>query len=116
MRHKIDVKIYEKVKDEVIRDYQNKVKIKDIFKKYSISLRNLYKCLGLWGVARRRRKGVSCGVRKYHRPQQPEPKMEVSKELLVRREVNTAINNKKIKYIKMVNSIEDQRLIHNIIG
>jgi len=25
MRHKIDVKIYEKVKDEVIRDYQNGV-------------------------------------------------------------------------------------------
>ena len=115
MRQKIDVKIYEKVKDEVIRDYQNKVKIKDIFKQYNISQRNLYKCLGLWGVARRRRKGVSCGVRKYHRPQ-PEPKMEVSKELLARREVNTAINNKKIKYIKMVNIIEDRRLIHNIIN
>ena len=116
MRQKIDVKIYEKVKDELIRDYQNKVKIKDIFKQYSISQRNLYKCLGLWGVARARsrREGVSCGVRKYHRLQ-PEPKMEVSKELLARRKVNTAINNKKIKYIEMVNAIEDQRLIHNII-
>ena len=46
---------------------------------------------------------------------QPEP-MEVSKELLARRKVNTAINNKKIKYIEMVNAIEDQRLIHNIIN
>ena len=115
MRQKTDVKIYEKVKDDLIRDYQNKVKIKDILKQYSISQRSLYKCLGLWGVARNQREGVSCGVRKYYRPQ-PEPKMEVSKELLARRKVNTAINNKKIKYIKMVNAIEDKRLIHNIIG
>ena len=58
MRQKIDVKIYEKVKDEVIRDYQNGVRVLDIIKKHNISCDYLYECLG---SLRRQHRG-------YHRP------------------------------------------------
>jgi len=96
-------------KDIIIAMYNENILVSVIADEYNVKASTMCMHLKKWGIKLKK------GVYNRHTPQQIKYKMKVSPELLAQRKINSQVNDKKIKYIKFVNTTKDQRLIDSII-
>ena len=96
-------------KDIIIAMYNDNILTSAIADKYNVKVSTICMHLKKWGIKLKK------GAYNRHTPQRIKYKMEISPKLLAQRKINSQVNDKKIKYIKFVNTTEDQRLIDSII-
>jgi len=97
--------------DEIIKMYKEGARIAEIAKKYGVVDTTILRLLNKCKVPVKRREHYKHRVSKYN--------MKIKKfspEFLANRKINTEMNNHRIKHIKTVNDIRDQRLIRNILN
>ena len=104
----------DKNKEEIIEKYEQNMPINLIAELYGVSRSIIYSRLVKWGITlrkykgARRRKEERLMARKHY-------KRQFTDEFLVIQKENTAINDKKIKYVEFKETTEDQILVRNII-
>ena len=96
-------------KDKIIRQYRDNVRVTSIAKYYGVVESTIYLHLKNWGIPLRHGAWVKKAIPRKHY------KVKKSAELLARIAENTAINDKKIKYVEFKETTEDQILVRNII-
>ena len=99
--------------EKITELYQSNLSIKEIAKIEEVSVSTIALHLESMGLRIRKLSGKSCRVNaRYH---YYEKVVEKSKELQAQHKINSEINKKLIKRIK-VDSSEDARMIHYICG
>ena len=96
-------------KEKIIKMYKDDIPILDIAKEYGVVSTSLWRHLKNWGVIT---------IRKPYKIKKKKInnfKREFSPELLAKRKENTRINNKYIKYYKVVETVHDNFLVQNIL-
>ena len=96
-------------KDKIIRLYRDNMRVTAIADKYGVVESTIYMHLKNWGIPLRHGAWIKQAKPRKHW------KVKKSAELLARMAENTAINDKKIKYVEFKETTEDQILVRNII-
>jgi len=95
-------------KDKIIKMYQDNMRVTLIAKRYSMVESTIYMNLKKWGIPLKRGVWVKQAKPRKHWER------EFSPELLAKRKENTRINNKYIKYYKVVETVHDKFLVQEI--
>lgn len=98
-------------KDSIIQKYNENMVLSEIAEIYEVAESTIYFRLVKWGVKIKR-----CGVIRRRRNEKPErQKREFSPELQAKREENTRINNKYIKFYRTVETAHDKFLVQEVL-
>ena len=95
---------------KIIKMYKEGIKIAEIAKKYGVIDTTIQRLLHRMKVPVKRG-DYKPRISKYNMKNRT-----FSPEFLANRKINTEMNNHRIKHIKTVNDIRDQRLIRNILN
>lgn len=96
-------------KDKIIEMYQDNMRVTLIAKKYNVVESTIYMNLKNWGIPLKRGVWVKQAKPREHRER------EFSLELLAKRKENTRINNKYIKYYKVVETPHEKFLVRDLL-
>jgi len=100
--------------DAIIKMYNEGKRIYEIATKYGVNDTTIHRLLHKHKIpVERKNYKPSIGRR---RSKYNMKKREFSSELIAKMKENTRINNGKIEYVRSYNSIQDQRLVRNILN
>jgi len=96
-------------KEKIIKMYKDDIPILNIAKEYGVVSTSLWRHLKNWGVTVKRK------VYQRKKKKVDNPKQKISPELQAKREYNTRINNKHIKFFNTIDTGKDKFLVRNIL-
>jgi len=101
----------DKNKNSIIRKYNENMPISEIAKLYGVEKSTIYLRLVKWGIKIKKYK-----AERRRRNEKPvKQKRNFSPELLARIKENTRINNKYIKFYKVVETVHDNYLVQEVL-